>query len=57
MKSTRKRNRFGWQALALGLALASPFGLFWALIANLPVLAAILFAVLVFSMGLTIWAG
>jgi hypothetical protein len=57
MKSTRKRNRFGWQALALGLALAAPFGLFWALSANLPVLAAVLFAVLAFSMALTIWAG
>jgi len=57
MKSIRKRSRFGWQALALGLALIAPFGLFWALIANLPFLAAIFFAVLVISMALTIWAG
>jgi hypothetical protein len=57
MKSTRKRNRFGWQALALGLALVAPFGLLWALIADLPFLAAIIFAVLVISMALTIWAG
>lgn len=57
MKSTRKRNRFAWQALALGLALAAPFGLFWALIANLSFLAAILFAVLTISMALTLWAG
>ena len=57
MKSTRKRSRFGWQALALGLALVAPFGLFWALTANLPFLAAVLFAVLAISMALTIWAG
>jgi len=57
MKSTRKRNHFGWQALALGLALFAAFGLFWALNANLPFLAAVLFAVLAFSMALTIWAG
>ncbi len=55
MKSTRKRNRFAWQALALGLALAAPFGLFWALSANLPFLAAVLFAVLAISMALMVF--
>jgi hypothetical protein len=55
MKSTRKRNRYAWQALALGLALVAPFGLFWALTVNLPVLAAILFAVLAISMALMVF--
>jgi len=55
MKSQRKRSRFGWQALALGLVLVAPFGLFWALTANLPFLADVLFAVLAISMALMVF--
>jgi hypothetical protein len=53
----RTRNRFRLQVLALAVALAAPFGLYWVLAAGLNEAAAIFFACMVASMILTVWVG
>ena len=49
--------RFRIQGLALGMALSTPFGLFWALQNGLVVVAAVLFGLLAAAMLLTLWKG
>jgi len=53
----RKSHRLSLQAVALAIALLTPFALFWSLNAGLVPVAVILFGLIVLSMLLTWWAG
>jgi hypothetical protein len=53
----RKQNRFRLQVVALAAALASPFGIYWALGSDQTWLAGVFFLVLSLSMAVTAWAG
>ena len=56
-ESWTKRNRVKIQVAALVVGLSCPFLLYAALNAHLPVLAGLLFAILVASIGAVIWQG
>ena len=49
--------RFKMQTLALNVALAAPFGLFWALQSGMLILSIFFFGLIAASMLLTIWKG
>jgi len=56
-KANGNGNKFRVQSLALGLALAAPFGLYWALIAGLSALAVVFGGLIAAGMALTLWKG
>ncbi len=55
--TSANNRKFRSQSLALSIALAAPFGIYFALQAGLAVLAGLFSGLLIFSMALTIWKG